>query len=173
MCRARPLPVRPDPAKSMARSMIPCPRGDAGSMIPMIMMAFAVAGLIVAGTIAAGSAFLAQRDLQSVCDGAALAAAQVLDDDPYYAADRGPLSRLPLGDVQRAVNTYALRDAADSDDSVRMIAAVRSDGVTVRVQCRTHIDIPFQSVFRRGGLDRRATADARSPTALNDRNGPL
>lgn len=137
-------------------------------MIPMIIMAFAVAGLIITGSIAAGSAFLAQRDLQSVCDGAALAGAQVLADGPYYAADRGPLTGLPLGDVQQSVSQYAARD--DSDDPVRMNAAVEPDGITVQVQCRTHVDIPFQSVFRPGGLDRRATADARSRLATG--NGP-
>lgn len=137
-------------------------------MIPLIMMAFAVAGLIITGSIAAGSAFLAQRDLQSVCDGAALAGAQALDDDPYYAADRGPLTRLPLGDVQQAVEEYGARDG----DSIRMNAAVLDDGVTVRVRCRSHVDIPFQAVFRPGGLDRRASADARSPLAAGDRNGP-
>lgn len=137
-------------------------------MIPMIIMAFVVAGLIITGSIAAGSAFLAQRDLQSVCDGAALAGAQALADDPYYAADRGALTDLPLGDVQAAVDAYSARDAGDSDNSVRMNAAVEADGVTVQVLCRTHVDIPFQSVFRPGGLDRQASADARSPVAAGD-----
>lgn len=151
----------------MSRFRIRTPRGESGSMIPMIIMAFAVAGLIITGSIAAGSAFLAQRDLQSVCDGAALAGAQALDDGFYYSGDRGVLSQLPLGDVQQAVDAYAARETADSDNSVRMNAMVESDGVTVRVRCGTHVDIPFQSAFRPGGLDRHATADARSQIAAD------
>lgn len=136
-------------------------------MIPMILMAFAVAGLIVTGSIAAGSAFLAQRNLQSVCDGAALAGAQALSDSAYYAANRPELTELPLGDVQHAVDAYGARDSAGSGDPVRMQALVTDGGTTVHVACSTHVDIPFQSVFRPGGLDRSTTADARSQVERN------
>ena len=52
---------------------------DRGSTIPLILGCFVVAFLIVAGSVAAGDAFLQQRNLQSVCDGAAAAAATSAD----------------------------------------------------------------------------------------------
>ena len=46
---------------------------DTGSTIPMILGFFLLAMLMVAGSIALGQAFVQQRDLQDVCDGAAAA----------------------------------------------------------------------------------------------------
>lgn len=135
---------------------------DAGSMIPMIMLAFSIAGLVITGTIAAGSAFLAQRDLQSVCDGAAIAGAQELSSQQYYHRSR--LSDLPLGDVQSAIDQYLAENDAVDRNAVNAAATVGEDGTTVTVRCAEHVDIPFQTVFSPGGLDRKATASAQSPT---------
>ena len=148
--------------------MIRRPQGDDGTIIPLILLAFVVAGLVITGSIAAGSAFLAQRDLQSVCDGAAIAAAQILNDEPYYRNSEG-LSELPLGDVQSAAERYADEDAAGGPRQVQVSAAVQTDGTTVRVLCASHVDIPFEGVFSPGGLDRRASASAESTVrALSD-----
>lgn len=130
-------------------------------MIPMILMAFIVAGLVITGSIAAGSAFLAQRDLQSTCDGAAIAGAQALSDKGYYGGGLG--AALPLEQVQDAVNTYIGRDGANAHYVVDAVAGVRADGVTVTVACNDHVHIPFEHVYSPGGLDRTTTANARSP----------
>jgi hypothetical protein len=47
-------------------------------MIPLIMLCFILAGTLVCASIAASAAFLAQRDLAGVCDGAAIAAANAI-----------------------------------------------------------------------------------------------
>lgn len=137
------------------------PRGDDGSMIPMIIMAFVVAGLVVTGSIAAGSAFLAQRDVQSVCDGAAIAGAQALDPDRYFGGTGAPGGTYPLGPVQAAVSRYQTED----DSGAAMEAGLTGRSVVVR--CEKTVHIPFGTVFGYGnGLDRIATAHAepRMPT---------
>ncbi|MDQ6874954.1 MAG: pilus assembly protein TadG-related protein, partial [Actinomycetota bacterium] len=58
---------------------------DRGSITPLILVFFLVAALLVMGAAAAGSAFLAQRDLQAVCDGAAVRAANAVDPAGAYA----------------------------------------------------------------------------------------
>ena len=77
------------------------PRDD-GSVIPFVLGFFIIALLLVAGSVAAGDAFVQQRDLQDVCDGAAVAAASAAD----LSANRSGTSAsgdLPLGDVQDRV----------------------------------------------------------------------
>ena len=48
---------------------------DRGSTVPLILGFFLIALLVVAGAVALGDAFVDQRNLQDVCDGAAAAAA--------------------------------------------------------------------------------------------------
>ena len=137
-------------------------------MIPMIIMAFIVGGLVIVGSVVAGAAFLAQRDLQSVCDGAAIAGAQALDDPDFYHNGVGSDSALPLGGVQQAVDTYAAQD----DSHVGMIASVADDHVTVSVACSKTSHLTFGAVFGYGsGLDQHATAHARSRTAAAQPGG--
>jgi uncharacterized membrane protein len=143
----------------LARARI---HGDEGSLIPMILMAFVVAGLIIVGSVVAGAAFLAQRDLQSVCDGAAIAGAQSLDDPDFYHNGVGSDQALPLGGVQQAVDKYAAEDGSH----VRMIASVGDDHVTVAVACNKTAHLTFGAVFGYGnGLKQHASAHARSRTA--------
>jgi uncharacterized membrane protein len=132
------------------------PRGDRGSMIPMIILCFSVAGVIITGSIAAGGAFLAQRDLESVCDGAAIAGAQALDDVAYYGAGAPGVEAYPLGDVQGRVDDYVARDGGS------VTAGANTDGRSVSVTCRETAHVPFGRMFGYGGgLARQATADAR------------
>lgn len=143
----------------LARARI---HGDEGSLIPMILMAFVVAGLIIVGSVVAGGAFLAQRDLQSECDGAAIAGAQALDDPDFYRNGVGSDQALPLGGVQQAVDKYAAEDG----NHVRMIASVADDHVTVALACSKTAHVTFGAVFGYGdGLREHATAHARSRTA--------
>jgi len=136
--------------------------GDDGSLIPMILMAFVVAGLIIVGSVVAGDAFLAQRDLQSECDGAAIAGAQALDDPTFYRNGVGSDQALPLGGVQQAVDNYA----AEDDRRVQMIASVGDDHVTVAVACAKTVHVTFGAVFGySNGIEQHASAHARSRTA--------
>ena len=52
---------------------------DRGSTIPLILGFFLIGLLMVGGAVLASDAFTHQRDLQSVCDGAAIAGANAID----------------------------------------------------------------------------------------------
>ena len=135
---------------------------DRGSTIPLILGCFVVAFLIVAGSVAAGDAFLQQRDLQSVCDGAAAAAAT--SADLAAARETGDVggSALHLANVQEAVDQYVSRDASRS--AVQVEATLSQDAETVSLACVEHTQIAFGAVFGKGGgVDHHAVSTARAP----------
>ncbi len=135
---------------------------DRGSITPLILLFFAIAALMVMGTTTAGSAFLAQRDLQAVCDGAAVRAADGVDEPEAYQG-RTESSSLPLSDdsVRAAVTDYQFRGY--SGDPTLSLAA-STDGQRVSVTCRRVVHVPFGAVFGRGaGLPRTAQSSARAP----------
>lgn len=137
-------------------------RGDRGSIAPLVLLFFLIAALLVMGTTTAGSAFLAQRDLQAVCDGAAVRAADAVDEPGAYHGPKD-LPALPLseGSVGAAVIDYQARGYA-SDPTLALAAT--TDGEQVTVSCRRTVQVPFGAVFgQASGLARSATATARAP----------
>ena len=127
-----------------------------------MLLCFLLALLLVAGTIAASAAFLAQRDLQSDCDGAAVAGAGAVDPATVYAGS-GLRDELPLapGAAQAAVAGYAAR-AGLGDTSLAV--TVSPDGTAVVVTCGRRVTVPFGPMFGLGGgVDRTAESSARSP----------
>ncbi len=154
--------------------------GDAGTMIPMIVLCFLLAGLFVTTSIAASAAFLAQRDLAGVCDGAAIAAANAFaghDASPIAGGEASPIAggeasqvtggvpdSLPLSDesVAAAVALYRAHQLSEADRTLEMSAT--TDGRVVTVTCQRTVRIPFGAVLGYGdGLERTAVARARSP----------
>lgn len=131
---------------------------DAGSVTPLILGFFLIGLLMVAGAVLAGASFSSQRDLQSICDGAAIAAANSLDS---AAARTQPLAgALPLAQVQRSAADYLARDPSRA--TVRIRATLTADGQTVLADCRQHVKLAFEAVIgRRGGIEEHATASAR------------
>jgi hypothetical protein len=138
----------------------------------MIMLCFLLAGTFVCGSVAASAAFLAQRDLAGVCDGAAIAAANgfsraaVRGGGAASERESGPdgVSSLPLDDdaVRRAIATYRLH-LLPADDGTLSIIAI-TDGRVATVTCRRRVKIPFGAVLGyRDGLERTVVARARSP----------
>jgi len=67
---------------------------ERGSTLPFVLVCWTVAALMAFGGIAASDAFLEQQEVQSVCDGAALAAANRTDERIVYASGVG--AELPL-----------------------------------------------------------------------------
>ena len=137
---------------------------DRGSIAPLILTFFLIALLLVMGTVAAGSAFLEQRDLQAVCDGAAVRAASGLDVPGAYAGPTGQAA-LPLSDAsaQVAVAEYQARGYS-GDPTLTMAAS--TDGQVVTVTCARVVQIPFGAVFgQAAGLQRTAVSSARAPLA--------
>ncbi|HEX2902880.1 MAG TPA: pilus assembly protein TadG-related protein [Jatrophihabitans sp.] len=132
---------------------------DEGSTIPLVLGFFLIGLLMVAGAVMASDAYTKQRDLQSVCDGAALAAANSLDS---RAARTATLSgTLPLATVQAATASYLARDPERAQ--VRISATLSPDGRTVHAACTRHTTLAFGAVIgHRNGIDVHATASARS-----------
>jgi hypothetical protein len=140
---------------------------DEGSTIPLIIGIFVIAFLVVAGSVAAGDAFVQQTGLQSTCDGAAVAAASSADvNDERRNADGEELSFLRLADVQTAVEQYLARDPARA--SVQTQATLSVDRTTVAVACSVSRPVTFGAVFGfSSGVVHHATSTARAQVRGN------
>ncbi|TKJ32359.1 pilus assembly protein TadG-related protein [Blastococcus sp. CCUG 61487] len=133
---------------------------ERGSTLPFVLVCWLVAALMVFGAIAASDAFLEQQEVQAVCDGAALAAANQADEAAIYAAGLG--AALPL---TRAGAQAAVADQLGSGASSLDAWSAETDGTEVTVRCTRHVDIAFGWLFLGGQqLERTATASARAPT---------
>lgn len=136
-------------------------KDDRGTTIPLILGFFIVALITVAGAVAAGDAFVQQRGLQDVCDGAAAAgAAGGANLDRGAALASGPA--LQFGDVQRVVDDYLARDPGRH--AVQIQARLSADARTLQLTCTETSPIAFGAMFGRGGGVRHvATSAARAP----------
>jgi uncharacterized membrane protein len=133
---------------------------ERGSTLPFVLVCWLVAALMAFGAVAASDAFLEQQQVQAVCDGAALAAANQADEAVVYA--RGVGTELPL---TRAAAQAAVADQL-ADGGVRLDAwSAETDGAEVTVRCTRYVDIAFGWLFLGGDqLERTAVAGARAPT---------
>ena len=137
-------------------------RGDAerGSTLPFVLVCWLVAALMVLGAIAASDAFLEQQEVQAVCDGAALAAANQADEAAIYTGGLG--TELPL---TRATAQAAVADQLGAGGTALDAWSAETDGAEVTVRCTRFVDIAFGWLFLGGEqLERTATASARAPT---------
>jgi hypothetical protein len=129
-------------------------RRDDGTVIPLTLLSFLLAGLLVTAGTAASAAFLAQRDLAGVCDGAAVAGAAAVGRG---AVDSGILPLDPAA-VTAATERYRTRAGKPG-----LALRAGTDGRTVTVECRRTVRIPFGAVLGKGGgLEGTAVARARS-----------
>jgi uncharacterized membrane protein len=136
-------------------------RDDRGSTLPLILGFFLVALVMIAGAVAAGDAFVQQRDLQDVCDGAATAAAASGVDLGRGGALQHEQA-LQFGDVRTAVLGYLARDP--SRHGVRVHAALADNGETLTLTCEQTEHIAFGAMFGRGsGVHHVVTSSARAP----------
>lgn len=133
---------------------------ERGSTLPFVLLCWLVAALMVFGAIAASDAFLEQRQVQSVCDGAALAAANRTDEGTVYRAGVGVALPLTAESAEAAVAEHLAADGARLDSW-----STATDGTEVTVRCTRQADIAFGWLFLGGRpLDRTAVASARAPT---------
>lgn len=134
--------------------------GERGSTLPFVLVCWLVAALMAFGAIAASDAFLEQQELQSVCDGAALAAANRTDESVVYSQGVG--TELPLTRITAQVAVAdQLADGGTSLDSW----SAETDGAEVTVRCTRYVHIAFGWLFLGGEpLERTTTASARAPT---------
>ena len=133
---------------------------ERGSTLPFVLVCWTVAALMAFGAIAASDAFLEQQQVQSVCDGAALAAANRTDEAVVYT--QGVDGELPL---TRATAQAAVADQLADGGTLLDAWSAETDGAEVTVRCTRYVEIAFGWLFLGGQpLERTATAGARAPT---------
>jgi hypothetical protein len=133
--------------------------GDRGSTIPLILGFFLIALIMVAGSVALGQAFVQQRGLQDVCDGAAAAAAASsadLDRERGIAA----AGSLRFADVAQVVNAYLARDP--DRRSVHVNAHLSPDRERITLTCQQTMPLAFGAFFGRAHVRHTATSSARA-----------
>jgi hypothetical protein len=132
---------------------------DRGSTIPLILGFFLIALITVAGSVALGQAFVQQRGLQDVCDGAAAAAAASgADLDREHGLATG--GSLRFADVGPVVTAYLARDPDRRD--VRVHARLSPAGTRITLTCEQTTALPFGAFFGRGHVHHTATSSARA-----------
>jgi Putative Flp pilus-assembly TadE/G-like len=133
---------------------------EGGSTLPLVLVCWLVAALMAFGAIAASDAFLEQQEVQAVCDGAALAAANATDEAALYATGLGTALPLTAASTRAAVADHLADGGSTLDDW-----STETDGVEVTVHCTRRVAIAFGWLFLGGQpLDRTAVASARAPT---------
>jgi uncharacterized membrane protein len=142
---------------------------DGTVMILMIFFALIVAAVITA-VVDVSTVFLAQRQLQSTADGAALVGAQQADTSAVYAGHVSSTVPLLPAEVRSAVAGYALdpirvpHNCSPSSYQVTN-ATVAADGFTVTVTLACRVPLPFVGVIASlwsTGVPITETADAQA-----------
>lgn len=134
-------------------------RDDRGSTVPLILGFFLLALIVVAGSVALGQAFVQQRGLQDICDGAvAAAAASSADLDRERGIDAA--RSLQFADVSDVVDSYLSRDAERR--SVQVRAELSADRRRITLTCRQTTSLAFGAFFGRGHVQHTATSSARA-----------
>lgn len=141
------------------------PRGDEGSLVPMLLLCWLVLAVLVGAFAAASSAFLAQRDLQATCDQAAVYAAGSVDPDLPADAER---LRVAGSIARESIDRFLGRRHRDDPT---LSARVEVDAQVLTVSCHRKAKILFGALIGRGdGIDRRTESSVRSP--LRDARQP-
>ncbi len=131
---------------------------ERGSTLPLILGFFLVALLMIAGSVAAGDAFVQQRGLQDVCDGAATAAAATAVE-VGRGGELAAESALQFGDVEAAISDYLARDADRAD--VRTTVQLSADRRALTIACEQTEHIAFGAMFGYGdGVHHRVISSA-------------
>ena len=134
---------------------------ERGSTIPLILGFFLLGLFVVAGSVAAADAFVQQRGLQDVCDGAAASASAGVAD-LRRAARFATGDELRFARVQQSIEQYLARDRSGSP--VHAVADLSADGTTVSLTCTQTAQIAFGAMFGKGdGVRHTARASARAP----------
>jgi uncharacterized membrane protein len=124
------------------------PVDDEGTVTLLIVFFALVVAALITAVVDVSTVFLAERQLQSVADGAAAAAAQRADLGAIYqgtVADTLPLSS---DAVSGAVSGYVGEPAhrpSQCQGSEQVVAA-QTDGRTVTVHLRCQVPLPFVNV---------------------------
>lgn len=127
-------------------------RDDRGTVTVMTIGFLVLLGLLTVVVVDASDAFLERQRLHNLADGAALAAADALDEAGYYADHR---IRLDVSDARRLVGDYL------SGEGVRVIS-VEAEVDSIRVRLERDLDLAITPP----GWQRSATITADASAML-------
>lgn len=152
---------------------------DGGQVMLLIVFFAVIVAALITVVVDVSTVFLAQREMQSTADGAALAATQQPDLAAVYTSELGP--RLPLSRTTAVdvLDSYALdpvriphecsassyRVVAGTDSVGSERSGLQADGVTVRVELTCKVPLPFLGLVAdafTGGVTIHQVAFARS-----------
>jgi Flp pilus assembly protein TadG len=138
------------------------PRGDDGTILLLVLGFTAVLVLLVAMVVDVSAVILAKRGVASAADGAAVAAAQQLDQRAVYA--KGITDAIPLSPeaVDAVVATFGAR-AAEGQKGLRLTASVDATQTTATVVASRDVRLPFAGWLGIGAVTVTAIAHARAP----------
>ncbi len=119
---------------------------EAGSTLILGIGLVAVCVLVMAVVTDAGNAFLQHRQLFALADAAALAGAQAIDLQEYYANGAGEATRLDSAIVVARAREYVQRELEAVSIPGLHIDAVRSDGDEVVVELSAPVRLAFLSL---------------------------
>jgi uncharacterized membrane protein len=115
---------------------------DEGSIMLLGIGMIGVCLLALAVITDSASAFIQQRELQSVADSIALAGAQGIDMEEYYRTGATQSTRLNSVQVQEIVKTHASAMTANSDIVLTNIE-IEPDGRSVLVTLNAPLRLTF------------------------------
>jgi hypothetical protein len=152
---------------------------DEGQIMLLMMFFAVIIAALITVVVDVSTVFLAQREMQSTADGAALAATQQPDLQAVYTSSLGP--RLPLSRVASAdiLDSYAIDPAriphecsassyqvvSGQDDAGNERSGLQADGQTVRAELSCKVPLPFVGLVAdafTGGVTIHQVAFARS-----------
>jgi uncharacterized membrane protein len=115
---------------------------DEGSIMLLGIGMIGVCLLALAVLTDSASAFIQQRELQSIADSIALAGAQGIDIEEYYRTGATQSTRLNSAQVQDIARTHANAMTIDSDTTLTNIA-IEPDGKSVVVTLNAPLRLTF------------------------------
>ena len=137
------------------------PAGDDGSVLVLVLGMSALLLVLVAVVVDVSVAVLSRRSVASAADGAAVSAAQALDQQALY--DRGLDAGVPLSAAAVADRVAAYEAvAAPGQPGLRLEGGVEG-GVMAVVVARRTVRLPFSAFLGRAPVEVVAVARARSP----------
>jgi len=135
--------------------------GDEGTVLVLVLGMAGLLLVLVGVVVDVSVAVLAKRSTASAADGAAVSAAQALDQEAFY--ERGAAAGVPLSPQLVADRVAQYEGAvAGGQPGLRLRGDVEG-GVTAVVVAERAVDLPFSGLLGRGPTQVVAVARARAP----------
>jgi Flp pilus assembly protein TadG len=138
--------------------------GEDGTILLLVLGFAALLLVLVAVVTDVSAVILAKRGAASAADGAAIAAAQRLDEDAVYRNGLGVEIPLSPEEVAQTVAGYAAR-AAEAQKGLQLTAALDEAQTTATVTATRELTLPFTGWLGVGKVTVTAVAHARAPLA--------